>query len=90
MQHKWSREDDIVAFYLYRFGPESLIMSIEEISKRLGMSEASLKMRIGNFQAIDGAGGLQNYAKLSERIYKEYISVNQDNHMAQVKLILGR
>jgi hypothetical protein len=71
MQHRWSKEDDIVAFYLYRFGHESLMMTIEEISKRLGMSEASLKMRMGNFKAIDGEGGLSNYAKLSEKIYNK-------------------
>ena len=90
MQHRWLKEDDIVAFYLYRFGPESLIMTIGKISKILGMSEASLKMRIGNFQAIDGAGGLQHYAKLSETIFNEYKDFSQDTHLNIVKKILVR
>ena len=81
MQHKWSKEDDIVAFYLYRFGPKSLMMTFGEISKKFGMSEASLKMRVANFQAIDGAGGLENYAKQSEKIYNEYKNAEQGEHM---------
>ena len=90
MKHKWTREDDIVTYYLYRFGPRSLNISIEDISKILGMSESSLKMRIGNFQAVDGAGGLQNYAKLSEIIYKEYKKINQSDHLNTVKKILKK
>ena len=78
MLHKWSKEDDIVAYYLYKFGPESLMIRIGDISSILGMSESSLIMRIRNFQAIDGAGGLQNYAKLSKKVYEEYKTVAND------------
>ena len=90
MQHKWSKEDDIVAFYLYQFGPESLMMTFKEISKRLGMSEASLKMRVANFKAIDGAGGLENYAKQSEMIYNQYKNVKKDAYINAVKTILEK
>lgn len=81
MQHKWSQENDIVAFYLYKFGPESLMMTFKDISKRLGMSEASLIMRVANFKAIDGVGGLENYAKQSKRIYNEYKNVKKGEYI---------
>jgi hypothetical protein len=88
--HRWSNEDDIVAFYLYRFGPESLMMTIREISELLGMSEKSLKMRIRNFKAIDGAGGLPHYTKLSKTIFNEYKNVSQETHRNVVSKILEK
>lgn len=72
MPHNWSKEDDIIAFYLYRYGPESLMMTLESISQKLGMSASSLRMRVGNFKALDGDGGLQNWAKQSEKVYQDY------------------
>jgi hypothetical protein len=47
-------------------------------------------MRIGNFQAIDGAGGLQNYARLSKKVYEEYKAVAKDEHLKKAKIILGK
>ena len=88
MPHKWTPEDDLIAFYLYRYESSSLRMTTEFISKKLGMSEASLRMRIGNFQAIDGKGGLQNFAKLSERIFNQYKDISQEIHLDMVKKIL--
>lgn len=86
--HKWSKEDDIVTFYLYRFGTDSLRMELCDISKKLGMSESSLKMRIGNFKAIDTGKGLSNYAKLSKKVYDEYKNFNKDSHLKEVNNIL--
>ena len=88
--HIWSNEDDIVAFYLYRFGPESLMMTIGKISEILGMSEGSLKMRIDNFKAIDDAGGLSHYTNLSETIFNEYKNVSQEKHRNVVNKILEK
>lgn len=93
MPHQWSREDDIVAYYLYRFGVEYSIPSMSDfkaISKILGMSEASLKMRIGNFQALAGAGGLEHYAKLSKEVYDEYKISSKDNLLRRAKEIMAK
>jgi hypothetical protein len=90
MQHKWVKEDDIVAFYLYRFGLESLILTIREISELRGMSEKSLKMRIRNFKAIDGAGGLPHYTKQSKTIFNEYKNVSEETHRNVVNKILEK
>jgi hypothetical protein len=88
--HIWSNEDDIVAFYLYRFGPESLMMTVGEISEILGMSEKSLKTRIKNFEAIDGADGLPHYTKQSKTIFNEYKNVSQETHRNVVIKILEK
>jgi len=87
--HKWKKDDDIVASYLYRFGTDDLNISLEEIAEQLGMTAGSLKIRIQNFQALNGDGGLKNYAQLSKKIYSEYRSLSQDVHRAKVKRILG-
>lgn len=89
MPHRWSKEDDIVAYYLYRFGSVSLMTTVENISIILDVSEPSLVMRTANFRAIDGAGGLPNYAKLSKKVYDEYKAVTKDIHLKTVKAILG-
>ena len=40
--------------------------------------------------AMDGAGGLGNYAKHSERIYNEYKNVKKDVHINAVNTILEK
>jgi len=70
--HRWSEEDDIVAFYLYRFKDTELPYDVNSIGKKLGMGDSSLKMRIANFKSIDGDYGLNHYSKQSKEIYKKY------------------
>lgn len=81
MRHRWTRNDDILAYYLYRIGKEFVTSSetkkiyvamknrIAEIQK---IKVGSLNMRIQNFQALDGNGGLNNWAKISAIIYNEF------------------
>jgi len=89
MSHKWTKNDDIVAFYLYRFNMSGFNFSIEEIAEQLGMSKESLKMRINNFKAVDGRGGLKNYAKLTKEVFFEFKSLSKKEHLAEVKRILN-
>jgi hypothetical protein len=72
--HKWTEKDDIIMFYLYKFGTKNIKLSIEEIGEILNIKPSSIKMRIGNFKAIDTQGkeGLKHYAKLSKKIYEKY------------------
>ncbi len=37
-----------------------------------GIEPGSFRMRVGNFKALAGKGGLANAAKQSERIFKRY------------------
>ncbi len=70
--HHWTKNDDVVAYYLYRFGADELDLSLEEIAEKLDMSARSMRMRIQNFQALDGKGGLSNAARLSKNVYAGY------------------
>lgn len=36
------------------------------------MSEASLRMRIANFNVIDGGAALRNWSQQSETVYQRY------------------
>ncbi len=77
-QHVWSESDDAAALYLYRFGERPPNITIAGVAKASGMSEASLRMRIGNFKAIDSGSGLGNWAKQSERVFRLYGDVSED------------
>jgi hypothetical protein len=82
--HKWTETDDLVAFYVYRYGHERIARSKTEIANTLGIRPASFGMRIQNFQAIVSGGGLSNYAKQSARIYKQYKSATEPELRAVV------
>ncbi len=82
--HKWTETDDIAAFYVYRFGHERIARSKAELAKTLGIRLASFEMRIKNFQAIDGGGGLSNYAHQSAQVYKRYQSASESEPRAVV------
>ena len=78
MPHKWTKENDILAFYLFRFGEDSLI-SLNSVARHIGFNDtSSLKIRIQNFQAVSGQGGLKNYAKLTKQVYNDYSNVTQN------------
>ena len=88
MVHRWTKDDDIVAYYIYRYGTNSVFKTVKDISEILGLSESSLKMRIANFKAIDGNGGLKNYAKQSEEVYHKFKSTSRELHLKEVNAIL--
>ena len=56
MNHSWS-DDELIAYYLYRFGSGELSVDRKELSDILGMTLDSLSMKISNFIAADGQGG---------------------------------
>ena len=89
-RHKWTKPDDIVTLYLYKFGDNGLPYSIEKTSKILGIKLSSLKMRIGNFKAADGKPGLNNFAKLTGRVYEEFNGWNEENLRRLVLEILEK
>ena len=80
MRHKWTKEDDILAFYLYRYGEYNLI-SLESVAQHIGFTNTvSLKMRIENFRAVNKRGGLKNYAQLTKQVYDKYRNIDQEIH----------
>lgn len=72
MKHTWTERDDLKALYLYKFGNDDLELTIKRIADSIGTTEASLKMRIANFQAIDTGSGLDNFARQSEKVFEKY------------------
>jgi hypothetical protein len=71
-RHTWSEADDLVAFYLYRFGTERLPFDIPTIAERRGIKPGSMRMRISNFKAYAGAGSLGNIARQSVQVFERY------------------
>jgi len=69
-QHDWSEADDLIAFYLYRFGTERLPFDMPTIAERRGIKLGSMRMRISNFKAYAGAGRLGNIARQSVRVFE--------------------
>ncbi len=72
IRHNWTEEDDIVALYLYRFKEIGFPFTLDVVADKLGMTAASLNMRVGNFKAIAGEGGLSHPAKQSREIYQKF------------------
>ncbi|WP_141328908.1 hypothetical protein [Myxococcus sp. AB025B] len=70
--HEWSEADDIVAFYLYRFGTALLPCDMPAIAEQRGIKLGSMKMRISNFKAYAGAGRLGNIARQSAQVFERY------------------
>jgi hypothetical protein len=86
--HRWTEEDDIVTLYLYRYGDREIPFTLEDISRILGMGIDSLRMRIANFKAIDGKGGLGHFGGQSLRIYRKYCDTSKDELKSLVVKIL--
>lgn len=70
--HRWTEEDDAAAPYVFRFGTDGLPYSVQMIAKRRGIDPGSFRMRVGNFKAIAGEGGLQNFARQSAQVYERF------------------
>lgn len=88
--HRWTEDDDLAALYVFRFGTTGLPYSLETVAKRRGIDPASFKMRIGNFRAIVGQGGLTNYARQSENVYRAHGRRSMDELRALAFPELGR
>jgi hypothetical protein len=71
-RHSWSKADDLVAFYLYRFGTARLPLDIPTIAERRGIKPGSMDMRIRNFETYAGRGGLGNIARQSVQVFEQY------------------
>ena len=73
-KHHWTREDDLAVLYVYRFGTENLGYKAQDVdvAQSRGIPIGSFKMRLANFAAIDGKGGLKHYAKISIEVYDKH------------------
>ena len=76
VNHTWIESDDLMIFFLHKFGIENSPLSKQEIAEKIGVSLGSVSYRLGNFKAIDGEGKATNFAKLSEQVHKNYASLS--------------
>ena len=100
--HHWIKPEDIVAFYLSRFGDRAFLgISTATIARILSerplldgshvvpITPGSLSYRIGNFNYIDGKPGWSNSAQLSRDVYEEYKNASIVELRSLVIKILG-
>lgn len=71
-RHRWSVDDDLIAYHAFRFGKGDLDGSLQEMGQILGMGFNSFALKIANFKAIAGMGGLANYTRQSVQVYEKY------------------
>lgn len=75
--HKWTDNDHVVAFYLYKYSDKGLKYSREELAEKMGMGMNSLSLRIRNYAAVDGNGGLNHGGKTVIKIYNRHKNSSQ-------------
>jgi hypothetical protein len=78
-KHRWSEADDIAALYVYRFGIERLGMTIVDLARSRDIKPGSFRMRMKNFQALDGKRGLENWADQSEQVFRRYATMEPES-----------
>lgn len=77
VRHEWTEGDDVAALYLHKYG-DGKATTVEQIATSRGISAASLKMRVGNFKALESGSGLRNWAHQSEAVFKKYGDLSED------------
>ena len=68
---KWTKKQDIIAYYLYRVSNSKTRSEINNTGKKIGIESGTLYMRIKNFQFLDGKGGLNHPAIMSKETFGE-------------------
>ena len=86
--HSWTKDDDIVAFYLEKYGEDALI-TLQLVSQKMRMTVGSLDMRVRNFKALMGIGKLDHNARLSKEVLNAMESVGKDTHRERCLKILS-
>ena len=85
-KHQWTVKDDVIAFFLYKYGEDDLLFDTAGIADKLGMSKDSLIARKGNF--LDTGKGLDHVAKKPVDVYEKFKNIPKGTFLAVVKDIL--
>ncbi|HEV2964409.1 MAG TPA: hypothetical protein VG649_21455 [Candidatus Angelobacter sp.] len=88
-QHRWTERDDLVAVYIYKHGAANLGMSVEEIAQKLGMSTASMKMRVQNVKSADVGAGLNHIAEQTRSVLSHFDGWSEAKLRAKIKTHLA-
>lgn len=76
--HRWSDDDNLIAYCFYRFGEDVFGKDRQELGDILGMGFNSFGLKIANFKAIDGLGGLEQYSQQALRIFTRYSKLSDE------------
>ncbi|MBC7775672.1 MAG: hypothetical protein H7246_09555 [Phycisphaerae bacterium] len=86
---KWIKNQDIVAYYLYRCRNSKSKAELEKIGEQMGIDLRALQMRIANFKFLSGQGGLNKPAKMSKATFEEHHRKDIDEFENIVSKILS-
>jgi hypothetical protein len=86
--HRWIRNDDVLACFIAKYG-ETEKITTDGAAEASGITQSSFRMRVLNFKAIAGESSLNHWAKLSEKISKEYENIDRKEHEARCLKILN-
>lgn len=89
-RHKWTPDDDLIAYCLYRLGTSVFDMYPDNIASLLGMSSASLSKKLSNFQALAGAHGLDGYSKQAATVFSTWAARSDAELLAAGRAALRR
>ena len=70
--HRWSDDDNLIAYHVFRFGKRDLPAKLHEMGDILGMGYNTFTLKVSNFKSIAGKGGLEGYSQQAVRIYDKY------------------
>lgn len=77
-KHSWSEDDDLIGYYLYRFGDKDLPFTKQELAESLGMGWNSMSLKIANFKAVDTGKGMDGFSVRCGQIFDRYKNVSDD------------
>lgn len=83
-QHKWTKQDDLVAYTCYKLGLDN--KSIRIVASEFGLPSDSLVMRVGNVKSLVVGGGLSNVGSSTVRVVSIFESlIKQSSLYGEVK-----
>ncbi len=88
-EHRWTKEEDLVVFYLAHHGSQYLDFSLEEISKILNIEMNKINMRMSNSRSCKTSRGLNHPSKQTQNIYEENRCVPEPDLRIRIREILN-
>jgi hypothetical protein len=88
--HIWTKNDNIIALYYYKYGIKLLGITEKEIINFIGTTLDSLKMQSANIQRLDNSsGGLSDYSDIQKEVYDNYNNHIEYNLRSEVNKIMN-
>ena len=96
-KHKWTRDDTIIALYLYYHLPAREVdmpsPEINRVAELIGVKSGSVRMKIRNFRSLDPQNhlpSLSNCSRLSEEVWEEFLGNKEKLKKENERIIAER